>query len=128
MIQMAFTDWHPRRSPGSFGARACRRLRERILAGDISTMPKSWQRKWIVQRIIATPPWANMGEIRKKYNEAARLSWETGVPHVVDHIIPLNHPLVCGLHVAYNLRAITAGANGAKSNTWCPDQLELFDE
>jgi len=59
---------------------------------------------------IATPPWADMDEIRKVY-EAAAASGMT-----VDHIVPLRHKQVCGLHVVYNLQIISAKENYAKSN------------
>jgi 5-methylcytosine-specific restriction endonuclease McrA len=81
----------------------------------------------MVQRIIATPPWVCFVEIRKVYKRAAELETLTGVPHQVDHIVPLNHPRVCGLHVHWNLRAIPAGPNMSKGNYWCPEQIELFD-
>ncbi|WP_158683458.1 hypothetical protein [Burkholderia sp. BE12] len=126
MIQLSFSGWHPRpRNP--FGARACRAKRALILSGNLDALPASWRgRNWIIQRIVATPPWANMREIRAVYDEAARLTFETGIEHNVDHIVPLNHPRVCGLHVAANLRAIPAVPNFAKGNDFCPDQLELF--
>lgn len=126
-MQLEFTDWWPKKA-GSFGARACRALRRRILAGQLDTLPKSWQRPWIIQRIIATPPWADMADIRAIYRRAECLSYETGVAHDVDHIIPLTHPRVCGLHVSWNLRPLPAGVNNAKSNRWCPEQLSLFEE
>lgn len=34
----------------------------------------------------------------------------------VDHVIPLNHELVCGLHVSWNLQYLTAEKNIAKGN------------
>ena len=64
----------------------------------------------------ATPTWADFDEISKVYMECARISKETGVPHHVDHIIPLKGKSVCGLHVAANLRIITAKENLKKSN------------
>lgn len=45
--------------------------------------------------------------------------------YVVDHVIPLVHPFVCGLHVATNLRVIEAPANAHKCNDFSPDQMEL---
>ena len=81
----------------------------------------------MIQRIIATVPASDFREIRKVYNLARKLSEDTGEAHNVDHIVPLNHPRVCGLHVHWSLRAIPAGPNMAKSNYWCPEQRELFD-
>lgn len=112
---------------GSFGARPCRAMRARILRDGWLAVPISWRRQWMIQRIIATPPWADFAEIRKVYGLARKLSEETGEAYNVDHIVPLNHPRVCGLHVHWNLRAIRTEANMAKSNYWCPEQRELFD-
>lgn len=36
----------------------------------------------------------------------------------VDHIIPLKHPLVCGLHNIYNLQYLPSKVNNKKQNFW----------
>lgn len=64
----------------------------------------------------ATPIWANADLINKIYEEAKHLTNTTGIKHEVDHIIPVRHPLVCGLHVETNLRVIPAVENLQKSN------------
>ncbi len=42
----------------------------------------------------------------------------TGVPHDVDHVIPLQSDVVCGLHVESNLRVILSRDNKIKSNKY----------
>ena len=67
---------------------------------------------------IATPFWANPLKIAAVYQERDRLTAETGAEHHVDHIVPLTHPRVCGLHCEANLRVITAQENCQKSNVF----------
>lgn len=67
----------------------------------------------------ATPPWLtkqDRADIAAVYAEAATKSASTGIPHEVDHIVPMRSHVVCGLHVAWNLSAIPAHKNRAKSN------------
>jgi hypothetical protein len=64
----------------------------------------------------AMPAWADKDAIQKLYEEARRLTKETGVKHEVDHIVPIRHPLVCGFHIENNLRVIPAEQNNRKSN------------
>lgn len=45
----------------------------------------------------------------------------TGVPHQVDHIVPLNSKHVCGLHSEHNFQVLTASANSSKRNMHWPD-------
>lgn len=78
----------------------------------------------------ATPPWADMKAIALLYKEAQRMTRLTGELYVVDHIVPKINPLVCGLHVHWNLRVIHWLENARKSNLTWPDmpgiQMELL--
>jgi 5-methylcytosine-specific restriction endonuclease McrA len=60
------------------------------------------------------PAWGQEG-VTDAYIEAQYMQMD------VDHIIPLNHPLVCGLHVWDNLQILTKSANRSKRNKFDPD-------
>ena len=62
--------------------------------------------------------WADAQKIKSIYAEARRLTEATGIKHQVDHVIPLQHPLVCGLHNEFNLCVLTADENKRKHNHW----------
>lgn len=68
------------------------------------------------RKLQATPKWADKEAIIAIYKECVKISNETGIPHQVDHIIPLNGVLVSGLHVESNLQIITAEENNKKNN------------
>lgn len=107
----------------NFGERNLQTLRQRILAApEGSRMIGSANTKWKMQRLIATPPWANFEKIREVYAEARRCGMTVG------HIVPLNHPRVCGLHVHYNLKLEPASLNFSKGNAWCDWHGDLFSE
>ena len=60
--------------------------------------------------------WADEDKIRRFYEEARRLTKETGIKYTVDHVIPIKSDLVCGLHNEFNLRVLTKKENSAKKN------------
>ncbi|MCR4319756.1 MAG: hypothetical protein NUV74_05395 [Candidatus Brocadiaceae bacterium] len=68
------------------------------------------------RKLKAMPIWACKQSIENIYAGAQRLTVETGIIHHVDHIVPLKHQLVCGLHVEHNLRVIPAVENMSKGN------------
>jgi hypothetical protein len=69
----------------------------------------------------ATPKWVDLKEIFLLYKQASRLTKETGVHYEVDHIVPLRHKLVSGLHVVSNLQILTRAENRSKSNRFIND-------
>ena len=80
--------YHSRNPEKSCARRAARRARE----------------------LLATPAWACRRTIADFYIEAKYQSMQ------VDHIVPLKHPLVCGLHVEDNLQLLTSIENRKKHN------------
>lgn len=105
------------------------RSRKRILRGDIPTwiLNREISARYIAAVVLSAPPWVDRWELYSLKHTAAALTIMTGVRHVLDHIIPLNHPLVCGLTVPWNIRIVPWQVNGSKGNRWEPDQMELFD-
>ena len=68
-----------------------------------------------------TPVWLNSDQklqIEKFYIQAKELELKTGTKYHVDHIVPLLGEKVCGLHVPWNLRVITASENHRKNNRY----------
>ena len=82
--------------------------RGRALKRTANRLRKADQRK-------ARVSWACMETITDFYREAKYLGWH------IDHIIPLKHPRVCGLHVENNLQALSPEENMRKGNRWCPE-------
>jgi 5-methylcytosine-specific restriction endonuclease McrA len=60
-------------------------------------------------KLKATPFWADKQILKEVYDECP-------VGMVVDHIVPLQGKIVCGLHVPWNLQYLTQSENSKKSN------------
>ncbi len=77
--------------------------------------------KYRAQKLQATPKWLtpeHYESIRQFYTDSLELKELTGIEFHVDHIVPLQGALVCGLHVPWNLQVLTAHDNLSKSNTF----------
>ena len=81
---------------------------------------------YYIKRWHAQPAWADRSAINRIYAQARRLR-RLGFNVHVDHIVPLCHPEICGLHVASNLQIVDASENMAKSNTFVPGFREQYD-
>lgn len=90
--------------------------RKRKYAANNRPKYAAYSQKRRAALLRAIPPWADLSAIEAIFEECARLTRETGIGHHVDHIVPLQSPVVCGLHVESNLRIIDGTSNRSKGN------------
>ena len=102
--------WKKARGSLSNRLRLAREWRKRNLAYDAAR-----QRKRKAQQLNAVPKWADLSKIKDLYREAHQKQLQ------VDHIVPLTHPLVCGLHCEDNLQLLLGCDNQAKGNRYWKD-------
>lgn len=94
--------------------------RKARFAADPGKYAAMWAKRDAAKK-RAVPKWANSAVVTQIYRNARFLSETLGEPYEVDHIVPLQSDLVCGLHWEGNLRVITQYENKRKSNSHWPD-------
>lgn len=72
-------------------------------------------------KLQAIPMWANKEHIDSIYYLAS-INRKVGYDVQVDHIVPLQSKLVCGLHCESNLQLLQGSDNMTKGNRHWPDQ------
>ena len=70
---------------------------------------------------LATPIWADLDKINEVYANCPD-------DMTVDHIIPITSPIVCGLHVSWNMQYLTRSANSKKGNSLPPPHQYIRGE
>ena len=80
------------------------------------------------RKLHASPSWGDLAAVAEIYTACEHINTASALcggvdRYVVDHIIPLGGRTVCGLHVASNLRIITAAENATKLNKLQEDLL-----
>lgn len=95
---------------------------KRVLAGRvISGRDAARVAKRKAAKIQATPAWSNDFFIGEIYELAKLRERMVGGRWHVDHIVPLQSVIVCGLHVESNLQVIPGPRNESKGNRHWPD-------
>jgi hypothetical protein len=106
----------------SFNHWVRRKLRNRLMQGDEPTwLQRHPRRRYYVAAILSVPAWIKGVDLLRVQKQRDFMTLATGIEHVMDHIVPLNHPHVCGLTVPWNIQVIPRAYNGHKSNHWWPD-------
>lgn len=72
-------------------------------------------------KLNATPSWANDKYITLWYKLAGIEETRTGQKCHIDHIVPLQSKLVCGLHCEDNMQILFGRENVSKSNRHWPN-------
>lgn len=106
-------------------------LRRILLAGGELPpyLAKHKRASYIRAIILSAPEWVDTQQLRLLDREARWKTVVTGIDHVLDHIIPITHPLVCGLTVPWNLQVIDRLKNAKNGNKLHPAfQEEMFME
>jgi len=84
-------------------------------------------RRYQASKLKAVPAWADRRAMALLYFEAKKITAETGIPHEVDHVVPLRSAVACGLHCEANLRVVPKVVNRRKGNKLIPEEVETME-
>lgn len=105
-------EYQPKRSSSKFCSKNCGRYHHRAnnpeteQAKKTRKAIKSLRKRKCTQARLSNVPWSEIHKVNDAKPEGYHL----------DHIIPLNHEKVCGLHVPWNFQYLTPEENIFKSN------------
>jgi len=113
-------DWHALASRKYYEAHVEEiKARQRLWSKQNRGIANALGRKYKLKKRNATPNWLTadqMEHMQCLYKVAAMYTAEGLDVWHVDHIVPIRGKDVCGLHVPWNLRIITASENLQKGN------------
>lgn len=100
----------------------CLEIESRIKHGRSKTREYKSERymAYVAARRRSTPIAGVDSSVLALYKHARNLTALTGIPHEVDHVIPLQGKTVSGLHVYANLKVVTRSENRRKSRKFSP--------
>ena len=103
---------HNKRKCGNYKRRHSKKIYENKInkPGYLETVSAYASNRRAVKK-QATPPWSQLGQIMEFFKKRPK-----GYP--VDHVIPLQTDIVCGLHVLANLQYLLATKNIKKGNNF----------
>jgi len=84
------------------------------------------RRFYIERAVLASPPWIKERDFWSLVKTRDLRTRQTGVKHVLAHIVPLSHHKVCGLNVPWNIKILTEWENYAESNIWFDEPESLL--
>lgn len=100
--------------------------KRKIMAGEEPAwLTKHPRASYVRSGYLSVPPWVDREEM--KWIHLCKCAWSKvrGIEFVLDHIVPLNHPNVCGLTVPWNLRLVPRAINAFKGSKWNENQFEM---